>query len=175
MKEVIKYKIAIESERLLLRNLTPLDKDFLLDLWTNDQVTKYMGGPRLRDKLSISLDEDITEPYKYEFDLWILVDKSTGKSIGHCGLLDKEVEGNSEIEVVYVIDPNFWGKGYATEISKAVIDYAFSTKKLNRVIALIKPNNIASEKVASNCGMVHEKDVVRETGINMKLYSKSSL
>jgi len=167
-----KFEVNLETERLSIRNVIAGDKGFLLELWTNATVTKYMGGPRERANLTKGVDESIESPYEYEYDLWMLIEKETNKLIGHCGLLEKEVEGKNEIEVIYVIDDAYWGNGYATEIANSLIHYAFDDKGLNRVIALIKPDNVGSEKVAIKCGMTLEKEIIRAENTKMYLYSK---
>lgn len=169
-----KYVIKLESTRLLLRNILPKDKDFIVNLWTNPDVTKYMGGPRDRNKMELGVQENIEDPFQEEYDLWILVDKTIRTPIGHCGLLKKKVGGIEEIEVIYVIDRKSWGFGYATEIAHMLISYAFEVKKLNSVTALIKPQNKASEKVAVNVGMKLEKEVIRQENIPMLLYRKKN-
>ena len=90
--------------------------------------------------------------------------------IGYCGLLEKEVDGKNEIEINYIFKPSAWGKGYAKEIGKGIIEYAFSEKKLERLIALIKPENKASEYVAKKIGMKYENEVVRPGGEKRKVY-----
>ena len=168
------YIVNIESSRLLLRNILPEDKNFLIDLWTNPVVTKYMGGPRERNKLEFDIEESINNPFQDEYDLWIVLEKLTQNPVGHCGLLKKEVEELEEIEVIYVIDQEFWSKGYTTEIAHALIDYAFREKRINSVIALIKPQNKASEKVAINAGMKLEKEVIRQKNTRMLLFRKEN-
>lgn len=170
MKNEGKYMISLETPRLLLRNIEPHDLDFIVGLWTDPEVTRYMGGPRDREKLIPNIIQNIENPFLDEYDLWPVVDRATGTPVGHCGLLDKEVEGKPEIEVVYVIAREHWGRGYAAEMAHRLIEYAFGEKKLNRVIALIKPDNIASEKVALKCGMKFEKEVIRAGNIKMLLY-----
>ena len=166
------YIINIESDRLLLRNIQESDKEFIIDLWTNPDVTKYMGGPRKRDQMLDDVSENLENPFCEEYDLWPLIEKASNQLVGHCGLLLKEVEGRKEIEVIYVIDKPYWGKGYATEISKTLIEYAFSIKNIERVIALIKPENKGSEAVAIKNGMHLEKEVIRQNDIRMYLYVK---
>jgi ribosomal-protein-alanine N-acetyltransferase len=100
-----------------------------------------------------------------------LVKKSSDQVIGHCGLLEKEVDGTDEIEVIYILKSSEWGKGYATEIAKAIIDYAFVKRKLERLIALIEPENAASEHVAVKIGMKLEKEVIRPGGAKRKVYA----
>ena len=167
-----KFIINIESERLLLRNILPEDRDFIIRLWTDPEVTEYMGGPRDISRMEEGVDNNIRKPFQEEYDLWVLVEKSSGKPVGHCGLLSKDVEGISEVEVIYVISREYWGNGYATEIAGSLISYAFEEKKLESVIALIKPMNRASEKVAVKAGMKLEKEVTRLDNIQMLLYRK---
>lgn len=165
------FPIRLETERLLLRNMEPEDLDFFLNLWTDPEVTRYMGGPRKREILEPNLKECIENPCKDEWDLWPVIEKASGRPVGHCGLLDKEVEGVPEVEVVYVLEKDARGRGYASEMAKRLIDYAFTEKKLHRVIALIKPGNEASAKVAEACGLKMEKKVLRGEGIEMHLFS----
>ncbi len=151
-----KYQINIETERLILRNIIQEDKSFLMNLWTDPDVTEFMGGPRNIETLDPAIEDSINNPFEEEYDLWVLTDKFTGNPVGHCGLLDKEIEGKDEIEIIYVIDRNYQGKGYASEIAEGILDYAFN-KNLSSVTALIKPANNISEKVAVKIGMKMEK------------------
>lgn len=165
-----KQTTILETDRLLLRHVQPSDISALIDLWVDPDVTKHMGGPRDREKLQTIFDEDVKDPFAYEFDLWPVVEKETKEVIGHCGLLDKEVDGKEEIEVNYIFKSSAWGKGYASEIAHAIIEYAFEEKKLNRLIALIKPDNQSSERVAVKIGMTFEKEVIRPGGAARKVY-----
>jgi ribosomal-protein-alanine N-acetyltransferase len=160
----------LETNRLLLRRLQPSDIPSLIDLWCDSDVTQYMGGPRDREKLQTIFEEDLKDPFAEEFDLWPVVEKQTQEVIGHCGLLDKEIEGKEEIEVNYIFKSSAWGKGYASEIGSALIEYAFKEKKLTRLIALIEPENAPSERVAAKIGMRFEKEVLRPGGAKRKVY-----
>ena len=102
--------------------------------------------------------------------MWPVEEIQTSEVVGHCGLLEKEVDGKDEIEINYFFKPSAWGKGYAKEIGKAIIDYAFREKKLERLIALIKPENDISEHVAQKIGMIYEKEVIRPGGTKRKVY-----
>ena len=82
--------------------------------------TRFMGGPRNVALLEKAFTEDANNSKPLLYDQWPVIEKSSGKLIGYCGLLDKDVEGKSEIELVYVFLPSAWGKGFATEISSAL-------------------------------------------------------
>jgi ribosomal-protein-alanine N-acetyltransferase len=162
--------IILETERLTLRYQQPSDVAPLVGLWADPDVTRYMGGPRDREWLQSALEETARDPYAERYDLWPLIEKKTGQVIGHCGLLDKEVEGRQEIELTYVLASSAWGKGYATEIGRALKTHAFEEMALDRLIALIEPENTASERVAEKVGMRLEKEVVRPGGELRKVY-----
>ena len=166
-----KDKLTIlETERLELRRLQSRDIPSLLDLWTDPEVTAHMGGPRDRDQLESDFSKEAAEPFAQQYDLWPLVEKRTGRVLGHCGLLEKEVDARTEIELVYVIARPAWGKGFGSEVARALIQYAFRELNLARLVALIEPENTASEAVARKVGMQFEKETIRPGGAMRKVY-----
>lgn len=172
--KVSEEKIILETKRLLLRHPIEADIDPLVALWCDPEVTRHLGGPRDQLALRESLEQASQSPFPEEYDLWATVERKGGKVVGHCGLLDKEVEGKTEIELVYVIAHEYWGKGYATEIAEALKNYAFDELEVDRLIALIEPENKASEKVAIKVGMTYKNMVTRQSGQLRKLYVVSS-
>lgn len=154
-------RIRIETERLVLRNTDAGDVDALVRMWTDPVVTQFMGGPKDRGWLERNFSEDAANPDPLLFDQWPVIEKLSGKLIGYCGLLDKEVEGQPEVELVYVFLPEAWGKGYATEIALALREHALRRMDLRRLIALIEPENRASIKVAERVGFRADRKVMR--------------
>ena len=163
----------LETPRLLIRPMLAHDLPALVALWTDAEVTRYMGGPRERFALSAALAEDL-EPGTSPYSLWPVEERSTGALVGHCGILDKDVEGRLEFELVYVLARDFWGRGYATEAALALKAHAFGTLGLTRLVALIDPGNAASAAVARRAGMAWETDVVRPGGRVVGLYAVSA-
>ena len=163
--------VILETERLLLRYMKPEDIPCLVNLWTDPDVTRFMNGPReiatLRENLSVTAEHPLAE----SFDLWPLVEKASGELIGQCGVIDKEVDNLIEYELVYVLAKKVWGKGYATEIGRALVTYAYHVRNINRLIALVEPENTASEKVAKKIGMHLEKEVIRPGGGIRRVYA----
>ncbi|MGD2148853.1 MAG: GNAT family N-acetyltransferase [Anaerolineae bacterium] len=70
------------------------------------------------------------------------------------------MDGRQEIELIYVLARAVWGKGYATEVGRALVRYAFEERGIDRLIALIEPENVASERVAVKVGMRFEREAV---------------
>ncbi len=163
-------RIILETGRLVLRYQQAADVEFLVDLWTDPQVTRYLGGPRDRDWLQSVFEETVKNPSAERYDLWPVIEKKSGLLVGHCGLLDKEVEGRPEIELTYILAASAWGRGYATEMGQALKQHAFEKLGIGRLIALIEPENAASERVALKLGMRLEKEVIRPGGELRKVY-----
>ncbi|MFC1846513.1 GNAT family N-acetyltransferase [Chloroflexota bacterium] len=163
--------MKLETDRLIIRSIQETDPALLADLWTDPDVTYYMGGPRNYKEVLNSFVEDAQINPPLNIDLWPVIEKVTGQIIGHCGIIDKDVEGKSEFEIIYVIAKSAWGRGYATEAAISVRDYAFRQLDLTRIIALIDPNNVNSERVAIKAGLQYEKDAIRHGGKTMKLFA----
>ncbi len=163
--------IILETKRLILRYQQASDVAFLVALWADPEVTRCVGGPRDRERLRSVFEETARNPYAERYDLWPVIEVETGQLVGHCGLLDKEVEGRTEIELAYMLASSAWGKGYATEMGRALVRYAFEELGIERLIALIEPGNAASERVAVKIGMRMEREVIRPGGEVRKVYA----
>lgn len=142
----------------------------LVALWMDPDVTRYLGGPREQAFLEKTFSDDLARETSPVYDLWPVVERASGRVIGHCGLLDKEVEGQAEVDLAYIFAPSAWGQGYATEIARALIGYAAGTLRLPRLIALIEPDNIGSQRVARKLGMTHDRDIVRPGNRTVSVY-----
>jgi ribosomal-protein-alanine N-acetyltransferase len=162
--------LPIQTQRLIIRHLTHEDVEALARLWTDPQVTRYMGGPREYQKVYNNILEDAAVDPQPQWDLWPVVERETGAVIGHCGLADKEIEGREEIELVYVFAVAAWGKGYASEAAQALVDTGFGPMGLERIVALVEPENDASARVAVKAGLHLEKQVIRPSGRRMNLF-----
>lgn len=162
--------MRIDTPRLFIKSLEAADAVPLARIWADPQVTRYMGGPRDYERVRALLEDRASLANPPEFDLWPVVEKASGKVIGDCGLLQKEVDGKPEVEVNYVFDPSVWGKGYATEAASALVNYAFTQLGLKHLIALIDPENVASQRVALKLGMRLEKETVRPGGTVRHVY-----
>jgi [ribosomal protein S5]-alanine N-acetyltransferase len=163
--------IILTTERLLLRRQTSADAEFLVALWSDPEVTRHLGGPRDQEWLRATFEESAVDPFREEFDLWPVVERASGQPIGHCGLLPKEVDGLPEIELNYIFARSAWGRGYAVEIGTALLRHAFKNLGLQRLIALIDPENEASERVAARLGMRLERSTTRPSGAGRRVYA----
>jgi ribosomal-protein-alanine N-acetyltransferase len=158
---------VIETERLVLRKLTPDDLDALAALYADPEIRRWFpDGTRTREETREELEWIIDVYYaRYGYGLWATVLKETGAFIGRCGLLPWEIDGRTEVEVAYLLDRGHWGRGLATEAARAIADHAFATLGVDRLICLIDPGNTASRALATRLGMtLLWKDYVDEHG-----------
>jgi RimJ/RimL family protein N-acetyltransferase len=157
--------IILETPRLILRHLVLDDLDELFALYSDPEIRRYfpegvLSLEETREELEWFLNGHPEHP---ELGLWGTVHKDTGKFIGRCGLLPWEIDGILEVEIAYLINKDFWHQGLATEAAKGIMKYGFEKLNLPRLICLIDPENVASQRVAQKIGMVLEKEV---DGIN---------
>lgn len=159
--------IILETDRLILRHQVPADLNDLWALYQDSEITKYIpDAPRSREEAREELEWHMNGHPKYpELGLWATVYKENGKFIGRCGLLPWMIDGQNEVEVAYTIARDYWGKGLGTEAAEGILNYGFGKLNLSRLICVIEPENIASQKVAEKIGMSFEKESSDELGL----------
>ena len=86
-----------------------------------------------------------------------LIEKQTGKLIGHCGLLVQTVDEVTDLEIGYSLLPTFWNKGFASEAAKKCRDFAFENNFATSLISIISVTNTPSQGVAIKNGMRIDK------------------
>jgi ribosomal-protein-alanine N-acetyltransferase len=163
--------MKIKTDRLIIRSIQEVDLEPLAALWTDPEVTYYMGGPRNYEEILKDLREDAQLDPQPAFDLWPVIEKKTGQIIGHCGILEKNIEGTNQYEIIYVLAKSAWGRGFATEAGSSLKKYGFDQLGLKRITALIDPDNLKSEMVAAKIGLRYERNTVRPNGKNMRLFA----
>jgi ribosomal-protein-alanine N-acetyltransferase len=151
----------IETKRLILRPFTSADAADNYRIYSDPETMEYMGqGPDSVEAEREQIERHITDYYeKRGFGFWAVGLKENNRLIGRCGLLYQQVEDRFEIEVSYLLDRNFWGRGLATEAAREVVRVGFERYEFSRIIALIMPENRASIGVAEKIGMRYEQDV----------------
>lgn len=152
----------IETQRLILRHFTPNDADELYRIYSHPELFEYMMNEISTEKLLLwkqtkSIINSIIENWqKYPFGVWAAVHKKNQKLIGHCGF--KFLDNTREVQIGYLLLKSYWGRGLATEASLAALQYGFEIARLERIVAVAKPENIASRRVMEKVGMKYEKD-----------------
>jgi RimJ/RimL family protein N-acetyltransferase len=160
----------LETKRLRLRYQEPDDTMFIVDLWTDENMAAYTGGPRDRNFMIEEVTKSSKKPRKEEYDLWMIELIESGKLIGQAGFIPKTIENEQYIELNYYIVKDKWGNGYATEIGRALLKHAFEIKKVKTVVAIIDPKNLSSKVVAEKIGMKYWKNEIRSEEKDKMIY-----
>lgn len=149
----------LETPRLLLRDFEPEDALALALVLSDPETMRYYPAP-LDAK---QVDEWIARNRRrYQDDgvgLWAMVLKLTGETIGDCGIIRQQVEGEYLYEIGYHVRRDYWHRGLATEAATACREWAFTHLKADRLISLIRPENIPSRRVAERNGMTIWKEI----------------
>lgn len=147
----------LETERLFHRKFTLDDLDKLIELRSDSEVNKYLGGARMQNPEAIAtrLQFYIDCYDKFGFGVTAMIWKETGEMIGWGGLMP--LENTGEIEVGYGMIKEFWGKGIGLETALGWLDYGFNQAGLERIVAVAQPENTGSWRIMEKCGMRYEK------------------
>lgn len=148
---------SLETERLILRQLTFEDTDFVFQHFSDPVVYRYlMDEPPVTE---IAQAQEIIqfylEPAGKPHNRWGLVRKSDHQLIGTCGY-HKWDKRYFRAEVGYDLGPGFWGQGYMTEAMRAVIHHGFERMGLNRIDALVYVENDPSTRLLQRLGFKQE-------------------
>jgi [ribosomal protein S5]-alanine N-acetyltransferase len=150
--------MRIETARLLLRPLTPEDEAALATVLSDAETMRWYPRPFTGDEVREWIERQLGR-YSSSTGLLGLVEKRTGRLIGDCGPVWQEVEGRTELEIGYHVSRERWNQGFATEAARVVIDYAFENLGVERVVSMIRPENLASRRVAEKNGLTLERMV----------------
>lgn len=145
----------LKTERIKLRNFQKMDFENLYRLHSNPLVMKFLsnGVPASRDRVLEDLNFAISNFEEWKrYGIWVAELKSDSSFIGWFAL--KPLPKLEEIEVGYRLLPEYWGKGLATEGSRALIKYGFEKCGLEKIVAIANPQNLASQKVLLKCGLM---------------------
>ena len=149
----------LETDRLVLRPWTLDDAEAAFAILGDPEVTRYLGedGKPFPDlAYARAWLERIEARYAAwgRFGNWAALERATGEIVGGGGLI--ELDDGPDVEVFYHFRADRWGLGYATELTRALIGYAFDRLDLPRVVGVAYPANTASHRVMQKAGMTHE-------------------
>lgn len=149
--------VFLETERLILRPFTRDDVDLLVELDSDPDVMWYIsrGRPTSRKEMESIILPRFLEYYElFEgYGTWATIEKATGQFIGWVSLRPKDGDPPDEPELGYRLRKSAWGRGYATEASRALVDKAFSELGARRVYAETMAVNTPSRRVMERVGL----------------------
>lgn len=153
----------LESNRLCFRKLTHEDAPEVLKLRGDKKIMKFIPRP-LATNINEALEHInlINGKIDENKDInWAITEKNSNKCIGIIGFYRTQPE-HYRTEIGYMIDIDYWGKGYISEAVKVLLDYAFNTLNFHSIEAVIDSRHIASEKVLIKNGFRKEAHFIED-------------
>jgi ribosomal-protein-alanine N-acetyltransferase len=150
----------LKTDRLLLREFGPEDLDALAAVLSNPETMRYYPAALDRAGVAAWIERNRRRYADPGHGLWAMALKSSGEVIGDCGLTRQVVDETDEIEIGYHVRRDLWGRGYASEAARACQEYGFSRLGAERLISLIRPENLRSRRVAEKTGLSLWKEVM---------------
>jgi RimJ/RimL family protein N-acetyltransferase len=145
------------TERLAFRPMTGDDLDDLAALLGDPAVMRYYPRPKTRDEARGWIDWNQRLYRDERYGLWAVELRGTGEFVGDCGLTPQQVDGVTELEVGYHVRTELQGRGLATEAAAACRDFARDVLGATRLVAIIRPDNVPSQRVAAKIGLPFER------------------
>lgn len=160
----------LTTRRCCLRELTLDDMDALFSLYEHPGVTDYMEGLYTREEEENYQRAYIENMYRYYgYGMWLVCKKGSGEVIGRAGLEHRDYHGVAELEMGYLIAPSEQRKGYATEICRAIMEYARENLDFPRINCLIHADNVISKHFAERLGFSFLEKIIAD-GAEMDRY-----
>ena len=97
---------------------------------------------------------------RYGYGLWVFRNKTGGRFVGRAGLYNTHVGGSDEVELAYALMAEYWGRGLATEMARAILSVAFERLGMEELVCFTLTTNRVSQRVMEKAGFEYERDVV---------------
>jgi RimJ/RimL family protein N-acetyltransferase len=130
------------------------DLDNMASLLGDPAVMTYYPHPKTRDEARAWIEWNLANYREHGYGLWIL-ETEDGQFVGDCGLTWQPVWGSSKLEVGYHVARDLQRQGYATEAARACSDFARDIVNAAELVAIVHPENIASQRVAEKIGLAY--------------------
>ena len=160
--------VYLKTNRIILREVSADDEQDFFDLDSDAEVMKYIsdGKPSRLEDINKTLlrAKELYKKYHNKFGFWTAIEEESEKFIGwfHFRPCKKTPDDLLTIELGYRLKKEFWGKGYATEVSLALIEKGFNELNVTEVFAKAMKENSASQKVMEKAGLNFTKDCREE-------------
>jgi RimJ/RimL family protein N-acetyltransferase len=175
-KSVSTLKV-LETDRLIVRWLTPEDAEFILRLVNEPSWVRFIGNKGVRtieDARAYILRGPVEMYARLGFGLYLVELKAEGVSIGMCGLIKRDAL--EDVDIGFAFLPKYWGKGYAYEAASAVMAYGANVLGLKRIVAITSVDNDSSIRLLEKLGLRFERMVkLSDDAEEIKLFGSLTL
>jgi len=146
----------LKGERVILRDMEEQDWRAVHAYASQSIVCQYQPwGPNSKKESQDFVKQVILEAANFPRSRFVFAVMDMDRLIG-AGEINIRDFTNRQGEIGYIIHPDYWAKGYATEVAKLLVEFGFSTLNLHRIFATCDPRNLGSAKVLGKIGMTYE-------------------
>ena len=166
---------VLSTLRLSLRRLTEEDAEFILELLNDPAFIRFIGDKGVRnldDARGYIVTGPITSYEQYGFGLWLVALKGVNTPVGICGLLKRE--SLPDVDLGFAFLPAYRAQGYALESTAAVLEYGRTILGLERIVAIVDPDNAGSVRLLEKIGMSFDRMIrLSDDGPDIRLLACS--
>jgi ribosomal-protein-alanine N-acetyltransferase len=148
--------LEINTDRLTLRQLSLDDLEWFAAMRGDKDIMRFIGrvGAVPRDIAEARLHRHLDDWKERGLGMFGVRERGKETAVGWAGL--QPMDGTEEIEVGYAFGKDAWGRGYATEVARALVTWGFESRGLERIVAVAYAENTASRRVMDKLGMRYE-------------------
>jgi RimJ/RimL family protein N-acetyltransferase len=157
----------MDTTHLTGRSVGHDDLEFVRRVWNDERVAPAVGGPRTDEQLNERIEHWTRHWQEHGFGMAVFHDRGTREPVGWGGLQHSTIGIGDCLTVGYVIAPEEWGRGYATEIATAAVAHAFGILGVDRVYASVLSTNTASRRVLQKAGLSVHRDIDHGTHVEV--------
>lgn len=163
--------MVFETERLICRRWLPQDFDALYTIYSDAEAMRWVGDGQPITRRECEAWFSVTERNYASrgYGMFTVLDRATSAVAGFCGLVHPS--GQADPEIKYAFARSQWGRGFATEIVRAMLGYGAAAHGLARIIATVAAEHRASQRVLIKSGMVHESSYTEADGSITAVYA----
>jgi RimJ/RimL family protein N-acetyltransferase len=165
--------VVIETRRLSLRRQTAGDAPFILRLLNDADFLRHIGDRGVRtveDAEAYVRDGAVASYEAHGFGLYLVESKDGGEAVGVCGLLKRAFL--EDVDLGFALLPEHRRHGYAREAAEATILFAREELGLERLAAIVSPENTASIRLLEGLGFRSRGPVEHPDGDDVHLYAR---
>lgn len=148
----------LETARLIAKKWNKNYFEEILSLYQNATIMELSGGIMSESEIREMISKNLIQWEKIKLGRWIWFERLTNQFIGSAGFHESKVENERLIELGFMLMPQFWNKGYGTEMVRTCLEIAFKMVKANRIAACTHTANKASQQILEKVGFkLHQK------------------
>ena len=161
-------ELELFTECLRLSPYVDDDLDLAIEMYTDPEVVKYVCEALTEAEVREEMPNSVKRGGNGGIGIWCISDRKSGEKLGDTYLLPMPIDEDdtdfslvvmgqmpdADIEVGYFLKPSAWGRGYATEVCKRMLQFAFEALPLNEVVASVDDENLVSRKVLEKSGLL---------------------